>query len=267
MWTHGVLRDEPGLKGLVRRTFYRLADGLLLYGQRAKQLLAAQGFDEKRLHVIYNSLDYEAQQQALAQIDPAVLAAARAQFGLDDNDRVIIAIARVTREKRFELLIEALALLTKTNPVYKLLVVGDGPYLQALRELAVKLKVDGQVFFCGASYDEVDIATKMSISDIAVVPGDVGLSCIHSLTYGLPMITHDKLDAHGPEFEAIIEGETGGFYAHGNVESLAALIDSWCTRMKAERRSIGERCQEVIAMHYTPAFQCQAIDSIVLEGR
>ena len=45
MWTHGILRQENGVRWLLRRSFYRLADGLLLYGHRARSLLASQGFD------------------------------------------------------------------------------------------------------------------------------------------------------------------------------------------------------------------------------
>ncbi|MCK7575648.1 MAG: hypothetical protein MZV65_06990 [Chromatiales bacterium] len=37
MWTHGYLKEELGLKGYIREIFYRLADGLLLYGNRAKK--------------------------------------------------------------------------------------------------------------------------------------------------------------------------------------------------------------------------------------
>src|SRR5262249_57148805 len=61
MWTHGVLRREQGLRGYMRRAFYRLAHGLLLYGFRARDLLGADHFQAEQLYVVYNSLDVPAQ--------------------------------------------------------------------------------------------------------------------------------------------------------------------------------------------------------------
>ncbi len=58
LWTHGWLAKKSGLKEEIRLKFYRLAKTLLLYGDRAKEIGAEIGFDRKRMHVIYNSLDY-----------------------------------------------------------------------------------------------------------------------------------------------------------------------------------------------------------------
>ena len=60
-WTHGWVRNERGPKDWLRGLFYRLADGLLLYGERAKRLGQHRGFRPHVLHVIGNSLDYETQ--------------------------------------------------------------------------------------------------------------------------------------------------------------------------------------------------------------
>lgn len=264
MWTHGVLKPESGAKGLIRKCFYRLADGILLYGHRAKQLLIQQGFAQSRLHVIYNSLDYAQQQLAMADLSPDRIRQVRAELQFSDSDRVIIATARLTKEKQFDLLLRAAQLLIRENPSYKLLIIGDGPYLGGLRQLAIDLGIPHHVVFWGACYEEQEIATFMSLADIAVVPGDVGLSCIHSLTYGIPMITHDRLDKHGPEFEAIIEDETGGFYEFGNIESLAEVIEHWCSKVGAERAAVGNRCKRIVAEHYNPEFQCREINRIVL---
>ncbi len=67
-WTHGVKKRETGLKRLLRIGFYNLANEVLLYGNRAKDLLLEMGFPEDKLHVIYNSLDFEGQTGELNKI-------------------------------------------------------------------------------------------------------------------------------------------------------------------------------------------------------
>lgn len=60
-WTHGWLRKEQGTKANIRNLFYRLAHGLLLYGNRAKMIGIENGFAKDRMYVVYNSLDYQTQ--------------------------------------------------------------------------------------------------------------------------------------------------------------------------------------------------------------
>ena len=53
-WTHGILAPEGGLKWLMRKSYYRLADALLLYSDYEAQLLEANGL-AKPLFVVGNS--------------------------------------------------------------------------------------------------------------------------------------------------------------------------------------------------------------------
>ena len=61
MWTHGFLKDEKGFKAFCRKYFYKLADGILLYHNRAREIMIHKGFNPDKLYVIYNSLDYKKQ--------------------------------------------------------------------------------------------------------------------------------------------------------------------------------------------------------------
>ena len=60
-WSHGVYGNESWLKLRIRLTFYRLANGMLLYGNRSRVLMESMGFSQKQLHIIFNSLDYQKQ--------------------------------------------------------------------------------------------------------------------------------------------------------------------------------------------------------------
>lgn len=63
MWTHGLYGSEQSIVRMVRCTFYRLANALLLYGHHAQGILEKHGFSPDRLQVIYNSLNVPQQEQ------------------------------------------------------------------------------------------------------------------------------------------------------------------------------------------------------------
>lgn len=48
-------------------------------------------------------------------------------------------------------------------------------------------------------------------ADLCVSPGNVGLTAMHSLVFGCPVITHNCFEWQMPEFEAIQPGITGDF--------------------------------------------------------
>lgn len=60
-WGHGLLKPDKGIKALVRKIYYSLADQFFLYGNRGKQLLINMGVKSTKINVIYNSLNYEEQ--------------------------------------------------------------------------------------------------------------------------------------------------------------------------------------------------------------
>ncbi|XJL82425.1 hypothetical protein AB2F00_15010 [Escherichia coli] len=109
-WTHGWTKNISGLRYFIKKKYHNLADDLLLYGNRAKDLAIQSGYPEKNCHVIYNSLDYENQVLArnkLANIDRD--ANRKEKFGVTDG--AIVTVARLIESCRFDLLIESLKLI------------------------------------------------------------------------------------------------------------------------------------------------------------
>ena len=84
MWTHGYLRREPRLKAMTRFLFYRLANGLLLYGNRARKILGELGYPAHDMYVVYNSLDYDRQLELRRRIDESTRAKARGELGVGE---------------------------------------------------------------------------------------------------------------------------------------------------------------------------------------
>lgn len=259
-WTHGYLNNEKGVKSFFRNLFYKMSDGLLLYGNNAKNILIKKGFSEKKLHVIYNSLDFDLQSQLISEISSQEISDKKKSLGIKDYESLIIASGRLTKGKRFDLLVDLIKKINTQGKNCKLLIIGEGPEKEKIISYSKSCNVESKIIFFGACYDEKLLSLLYSISDVCVVPGDIGLSAIHSLSYGLPVVTHDDFSTHKPEFEAITDGLNGSFYKKDDLSDLAIKVSDWLDR---DNLDTFDKCREPIKKFYNPQHQVYAIKSIL----
>lgn len=258
LWTHGLYGDEKGLKRWKNLTYLRLAGHLLLYGERARRLLLDAGFPAERMAVIYNSLDYERQCVLRSRIGDRGFI--RNYFGNDLP--LLVFVGRLTEVKRLDLLLAAMTRLERQGMPCNLVLIGDGPQRD---RLAARAEADGlvdQVWFYGESYDEHLIGTFLYHSAACVSPGNAGLTAIHALTFGTPVVTHGTAERQMPEFEAIRPGVTGTLFEEGSVDSLAGAIRPWLAATEAERAATREACEATIEAKFNPERQMEVLRSI-----
>jgi glycosyltransferase involved in cell wall biosynthesis len=259
-WTHGWLSNkENWLKRIFRNIFFSLADGLFLYGNRAKEIGVSQGFNPKKLHVINNSLDFLFQSEIFNRIQKTDIKQYKAEFGFSQEKKILICSARLTKKCRFDILLNAVSLLQHVTPnSIQIVLIGEGPELKFLHELSETLGLD--VIFWGACYDEEKLCKLYYVSDLTVSPGKVGLTAIHSMTYGTPVLTHNNFDNQMPEYEAIIPGVTGDFFEEGSVNDLARVIELWFSKYSVKPV---QNCVNRISNYYTPDYQRSIIENAI----
>jgi glycosyltransferase involved in cell wall biosynthesis len=257
MWGHGFRHHERGAKGLIRSIFYRLAHGHLLYGHHAREIMLAKGFPSSALYVIYNTLDIE---HLSFMLDDFLRTHPQQPIG--STTLKIVIIGRLTVEKQVGLLIDALAMLVDSNVNAELTVIGDGPDREAVQARAQAIGVARRIRWLGALYDEALICPHIAAADLCVVPGKLGLTAIHAMAYGTPVITHDDFGSHSPEFEVIAPGRTGMYFRKGDATDLANAIRAWHGQAH-DRTALRERCRHVVCTYYTPRRQQSIIDKAV----
>ncbi|MDX3927125.1 MAG: glycosyltransferase [Shinella sp.] len=263
-WAHGWRRREALPKRVMRNLYHRLAHRILVYGERARSLGAESGYPRNRIRVIYNSLDFEGAEAAVAKIEAGGLSAGdrpRALFARPDRP-LVVCTARLTALCRFDLLLRAAVQLAARRLPVNVLLVGDGPERGRLEALARELDLD--VHFHGACHDEEELAPMIYHADLTVSPGKVGLTAIHSLIYGTPVVTHGDFDRQMPEVEAITPGSTGSFFRAGDVDNLANAIGEWLLSGR-DREEVRRLCRQEVAARWTPCRQRELIDAAVDE--
>ena len=125
-------------------------------------------------------------------------AAPRQQFGLENDDFIIVFSGRLTAEKGIMELIHAIKHIQVELP-YKLLIIGASaygkdklptPFIKSLQKETESIK-DNVVYTGYVNY--LDIPSYLKMADIAVVPSmwdePFGLTIVEAMAAGLPLIT------------------------------------------------------------------------------
>lgn len=262
-WTHGFIREDEGMKGRLRTLFYRLAHGLLLYGNRSREIAIRKGFSQENLYVIYNSLDYSKQKKIRESIACDSPQNTKKKLFANPDLPLLMFVGRLTPQKRLDLILAAAKELERSGCEVNVLFVGDGRERQALTLLVDELNMNERVYFYGSCHDEQQLAPLIMAADLCVAPGEVGLTAMHALAYGTPVITHNDFSNQMPEYEAIVEGASGTFFTRGDKDDLAQKIRNWLDNAPA-REVVARQCTQVIENRYNPDFQRKMINRAVL---
>lgn len=258
LWAHCWHGDEKGVMAFRTKIYLRLATGLFLYGNYAKKLLITEGFKEDKLHVIHNSLDYDTQLKIRKNLTLNNVY----QEYFENDYPVVIFTGRLTIEKKIDQLLEAHKLLLEQGCPFNVVLLGDGEDVDRLKERVAQNNVESYFWFYGACYDEAVIGNLYYNATVCVSPGNVGLTAIHAMTYGCPVIAHDTFSKQGPEFEAIEPGITGDFFEKDNVASLAEKIKVWIS--SKDKEEVKKSCFNVIDRKYNPGYQIKILKNAIM---
>ena len=114
----------------------------------------------------------------------------RERFGVTGDEKVVLAVGRLSREKGHADLIDSVALLRAAEPdlKFKLLIVGDGPEQANLARAVTERKIASQVVFVG---HVTDVAPFYAIADVLALPSHSEGSpnvLLEAMAAGLPVV-------------------------------------------------------------------------------
>jgi glycosyltransferase involved in cell wall biosynthesis len=255
-WSHGLQGNETGFKYWLKKNYLNLADINLVYSQYNKNLMLKAGIQDSKIRIVSNSLDLEILESCFTKIQGLNRVHLKLEI-FNNHYPVLVFIGRLVSSKRVDILLRAISQLRVVNIYANLIVIGEGDEKGFLLKLVNELSLDDCVHFTGEIYEEMEIAKYLHISDLMVSPGNVGLNCIHSLSYGVPVITHNDFRHQGPEVEAIQENETGLFFEKDNFEDLTDKIKYWLANKNKEECS--NKARKRIQLYYSPEFQAKHV--------
>lgn len=259
LWSHGWYGKEKGINAIIKLQLFKNVTGIFTYGDYAKKLLVERGIPAEKIFPIHNSLDYD-KQKALRE-NMVLNNIYKDYFG--NSFPTIIFIGRLTKVKKLDLLIKAIAKLRDNKcEYYNIVFVGDGTEKKMLNKEIEFHMLEKNVWFYGSCYDDSKNAELLYNADLCVSPGNIGLTAIHSMMFGCPCISHNDFSWQMPEFEAIKEGLTGDFFEIDNVESLSEVISNWFKQNFSKRDDVRIACFNEIDKYWNPNYQMNVIKRI-----
>ena len=168
----------------------------------------------------------------------------RAAIGIADDDVVFLFAAKMIPLKRPRELLQAFGRVRRPHNA-KLLMVGDGPELAGLRELAAAQGIEG-ISFTGFA-NQSDMPRYYAMSDVMVRPdgvykGDWGLTVNEAMAAGLAIIATDQI---GATTDLVKSGVNGRVVHFDDLDELAAAMGLLAADPDAVRR-MGEASREII---------------------
>ena len=139
----------------------------------------------------------------------------------DGGPPVLLAVGRLARVKDFPTLLRAFAQVAKARPV-RLIVLGNGRWLQRLQNQARRLGVAGKVSFCGWVGNPFPFFRKASVFVLSSRYEGLGNVLIEALACGCPCVSTDC--PHGPA-EILENGRLGRLVPVGDATAMAKAIE------------------------------------------
>ena len=205
LWGHGG--NLQGRRDSLRERFKAWvalrADWWLAYTGLSRDLVQELGFPADRITVLENAVDTSELRAQLDAVTPEARAAGRAVLGVGPGP-VGIYIGSLYAEKRVDFLLDAARAIRAQLPSFELLVVGGGPQEALVTEAAARhpwIKPLGVLR--GA-----DKALALSLADLYLHPGAIGLAVQDAFVAGVPLVTA-ALATHGPEIAYVDSGRNG----------------------------------------------------------
>lgn len=214
-WGHHLSSSSKLWRVRIRIAIMKLLNptALLFYTNSGVKWMRKHGVRHLKMFATGNTINQEPIKEAIEKYDG----------GDRFYGRSGILCCSVLREKvRLDLIIDALADERLSDVV--LAVIGDGPMREAYEKHAQEMKVAERIIWVGATRDQNIMAPWFLSAKAFVYPGSVGLSILHSLSYGLPVVVHGNAEHQMPEFEVMEDGKTGFCFEENNVDDLVQKI-------------------------------------------
>jgi len=252
-WSHGGFGNQGRFGKYLRGIIYRSSTHIFVYSEQGKKNLITLGVEHNKITVVGNA------------INSKDLGFNKALYLKDkDNSKIVLLYSgRLTSAKRLDVLLRALKeLKVRSNRKYYCTIVGDG-IIDELTKLAKELCISELVEFTGGKYGD-DVVPYFQLADLFVYPSGIGLSILHALSYGLPVITTDNKKLHYPEFELLKPGINGDLFIDNNPIDLSNKIEEWSAKLKNNKDMFYRVCiNSINEKGYLSEVQAGKIESVI----
>jgi glycosyltransferase involved in cell wall biosynthesis len=243
--THIAL-SRPGWKRLVRDRIlslaYRFVDRFLAIGTSNRLYYRSLGVPPERIFDVPYTVDND-RFIAAGSLTAEERRKVREQYGLPQQEPVILYASKFMRRKHPDSVVRAAAILRDRGQKATLLMIGTGEMEGELRDLVRSSNLTNVIF--GGFVNQADLPRVYGASDIFVLPSTDepwGLIVNEVMCAGLPVVVGSRV---GCVADLVREGINGRCVEAGDDESLARALEELVAQ-PARRRAMGKESLAII---------------------
>ena len=249
------LRKKPAL---LRRLHTPLVDRYITVSKDLECYLVSRvGIDRRRISQIYNGVD-------TTRFTPAPSTADLLQVlpeGFHDDEAIIVGtVGRLQKVKDQATLLRAFATLRERRPDLKerlrLAIVGNGPLLAELSQLAESLGVRAVTWFPGALRNVPEVLQSFDIFVLSSLNEGISNTILEAMATGLPVLA----TAIGGNVELVIDGVCGRLFSPGDSDALCNLIATYTDSNL--RATHGQAARKIVAQNFSLSVMTQGYQEV-----
>ncbi len=188
------------------RLFYKKATGIFSNSLATKNdLIRAYDLPKKKISSIYNPIPFKGSFDAKSQ----------------KEEKILLAVGRLVKNKNWGDVIDAFPLVKKRFPMAKLIILGEGPERDNLKNKIVKLGLSNSVFLEGFVRDPTSYYSKAHVLVHTSLWEGFGNVLVEAMSCGTPVVAYDCI---GAIREVLEDGKYGKLVEFGNLSALASAI-------------------------------------------
>lgn len=192
-YVHYIARGHiitPSMSHTFSRIFCNSADAVIAPTKKVYDSLISYGV-KKKISIIPTGIQID--KFLNENYDKNEITALKKNYGLDNDNPVILVLGRIAEEKSIDFIIKALPKVFDNIPKARLLIVGDGPYRQVIEETVDSCKIRDKTIFTGAKpwseigkyYQMGDVLVSASVSETQ------GLTFVEAMSSGILVLARN----------------------------------------------------------------------------
>ena len=235
-WGHGFHPNGTRVGRVLRQRMLHLPDWWFAYTERSVRYLLANGVPPEIVTNVQNAIDTNALACAAKSIDEGQAAALLRSLGIAEGSRVGLYCGALYSKKHLPMLIASSALVRNALPDFQLVIVGDGPDRQTVKDAASRYP---WLHYVGPQFGAAR-APYFRVADLLLNPGLVGLGILDAFAVGMPVLT-TVVPIHCPEIEYLEDGYNGVVTRHDVVTYADAVVSTLSNHDLLDRLRQGAR--------------------------
>jgi len=165
-------------------------------------------------------------------------------LGIPSDAPLIGCIGRLAEQKGHTYLLQAAAMVIKSEPLTFFLIIGDGPQAGELKNQARQLGIQKNVIFTGSRSDVEELLACLDLYAMASLWEGMPISVLESMASRVPVVTTDIPGAR----DLIQHGENGWLVPPADYKAMAQAI---CDLMASPslRNSLAQRADDTVQQY------------------